>query len=180
MAGWRPGPDSTPGSWLLRLLFGADPPSLWALLTSETCCFIVLEALEGARWRLNWLTWCQHQQAQQPRPLQLQVKGVVQREGGASQGEEGGPRPRHPVHLDGQEDLLAVLEPERRDSGGASGQVLPLPVCSCVCQLVLAAFPPAALHLLQSQQVHREQARHPLAAPLRLRANVQLEGADVT
>lgn len=65
-------------------------------------------------------------------------------------------------------------------AGGASGQVTPLHVRSCVCQLVLTAFPPAALHLLQSQQVHREQARHPLAAPLRLRADVQLEGADVT
>lgn len=76
--------------------------------------------------------------------------------------------------------LLSSHLREETAGGGASGQVTPLPVCSCVCQLVLAAFPPAALHLLQSQQVHREQARHPLAAPLRLRADVQLEGADVT
>lgn len=107
---------------------------------------------------------------------------MVQREGGASQREEGGPCPRHPVHLDGQEDLLAVLRTERRDSKGCRLQVrwtlLGDRVTSC---LILSASlsPPAALHFLKSQQMHREQPRHPLAAPLRLRAYVQLERADV-
>lgn len=40
---------------------------------------------------------------------------MIQREGGASQGQEGGPRSRHPINLDGQEDLLIALWPETRD-----------------------------------------------------------------
>ncbi len=44
----------------------------------------------------------------------------------------------------------------------------------------MCVFLPAALHLLQAQQVDCQQARHPLAASLRIRAHVQSERTDVT
>ncbi len=43
-----------------------------------------------------------------------------------------------------------------------------------------AVLVPAALHLLQAQQMNSQQTRHPLAASLWIRAHVQSEGTHIT
>jgi len=106
---------------------------------------------------------------------------VVEGQGGSLHGQQGGAGPGHPVHLDGQEDLLSTALRPAREGHDVAAAV----PCGIGWGWVGWGWDgvgwglPGLAHLVQPQQVNREQPRDPLGTAGLLRAHVQPEGCDI-